>query len=727
MTEFLAHSKKGDVPPQPYEKHVACVTGLAGKYAREAQQYGRADGDLLLNTTEAAATYHDLGKLDDANQTVLSNEKTAASLPINHTDAGTAFLLSDKNNALLSAVAIRSHHIGLPDFTAESTRAEGDVFRDDKTKEHVDSTLPILVNRHKQLINTEPQFISGVPSGDLSVFTRLVLSCLVDADHTDTAINYGNYPHKEPSIELRPSDRLSMLDQYVKALPHADDSRSRLRDEMYEACKASVISDGIASCDAPVGTGKTTAVMAHLLSAADKRNLRRIFVVLPFTNIIQQSVEVYRKALTLPGENPADVVAELHHRADFENEDARYLTALWRAPIIVTTAVAFFETLASNAPSTLRRLHELPGSAIFLDEAHAALPAKLLPIAWRWMNVFADEWSCYWVLASGSLNRFWEIKEISEKEREVPDIGEASLREKLKEFEQRRVQYKYDLKPKTAEEFIEWAASFPGPRLIVVNTVQTAAVLAARFREKFGQEHVEHLSTALTAKDRNVTIERVKQRLDDESDNDWTLVATSCVEAGIDLSFTTGFRELGALTSLLQTSGRVNRSGDLVNAEMWTFCLTEDAMLKTNPSIKNAASVLREILLSNNPIAPSMTTAAIEDEIKLYGTDSICQRLVDCETRREFPFVDKNFKVIESDTRIAIVDEAFAFRIRMGRIDWRELQKNSVQIAKYKLDQLHVPTIADGIYHWQFAYNSFLGYMAGIIELQRFEGGILII
>ena len=52
---------------------------------------------------------------------------------------------------------------------------------------------------------------------------------------------------------------------------------------------------------------------------------------------------------------------------------SRYLTALWKAPIIVTTAVTFFETLASNSPSTLRRLHNLPGSGIFVDESHAAL------------------------------------------------------------------------------------------------------------------------------------------------------------------------------------------------------------------------------------------------------------------------------------------------------------------------------------------------------------------
>ena len=40
----------------------------------------------------------------------------------------------------------------------------------------------------------------------------------------------------------------------------------------------------------------------------------------------------------------------------------------------MTTAVQFFETLGANHPAQLRKLHELPGSAIFLDEAHAAIP-----------------------------------------------------------------------------------------------------------------------------------------------------------------------------------------------------------------------------------------------------------------------------------------------------------------------------------------------------------------
>ena len=68
---------------------------------------------------------------------------------------------------------------------------------------------------------------------------------------------------------------------------------------MYQVCKNSVISENVVACDSPVGSGKTTSIMAHLLSQAIERNARRVFVILPFTNIIKQSVDVYRKALVI--------------------------------------------------------------------------------------------------------------------------------------------------------------------------------------------------------------------------------------------------------------------------------------------------------------------------------------------------------------------------------------------------------------------------------------------
>ncbi|WP_418791808.1 CRISPR-associated helicase/endonuclease Cas3 [Phosphitispora sp. TUW77] len=692
--------------------------------------YSNCDKTLLSRITEKASTFHDLGKLNKENQDVLAGEKPSKSLPRNHVDAGVAHFLNSKHFSAVSAAVIQAHHIGFPDFSAEMNKGDA-VFRDVSIAFDVDRELPELEAIHDNLIDTNFEYGEEEIKGDRSVFLRMVLSCLADADHTDTSTHYRQYPANASTVKLRAAERLAQLDLHIAALKQkgAYDERNVLRNEMYLACRNAEIDTNITSCDSPVGSGKTTAVMAHLLAQAEKCGLRRIFVVLPFTNIIKQSVETYRDMLVLPGENADEVVAELHHRADFESEETRYLTALWRAPIIVTTAVAFFETLASNSTATLRRLHELPGSAIFVDESHAALPAKLLPIAWQWINIYAAEWNCYWVLASGSLNRFWVIPEIAGTKNLncVPEIIDDELRSRLSVYENKRISYHSDLFPKDTAKLAEWIIDFPGPRLVIMNTVQSAAILADYFSNHFGRDCVEHLSTALTSNDRDNTLGRVKKRLDNKKDIDWTLIATSCVEAGVNLSFRNGFRELGSLVSLLQASGRVNREGVLRNSEMWTFCILEDGMLKLNPGLKESAAVLKGYFEGKRTIAPELSTQSLADEIALYGLFGKHKKLITNEELQNFRQVERDFKVIDSDTRLVVVDSTVARRLQYGKVDWRELQKVSVQIAKYKLDELRTPMIMDNIYRWNLEYDYFLGYMAGIVKLKKYRGEAIII
>lgn len=462
--------------------------------------------------------------------------------------------------------------------------------------------------------------------------------------------------------------------------------------------------------------------MAHLLRQAIERKTRRIYVVLPYTSIIQQSVEVYRKALVLPGENPEDIVSELHSRADFGNYETRYLTSLWRAPIVVTTAVAFFETLASNHPSTLRRLHELPGSMIFVDEAHNALPLKLLPLAWRWMNALANEWSCYWVLASGSLVRYWELERLADIEMADPKAAELVhpvLRGRLMTYEHDRVAFCRKECPVSRRELIDWVQEAPGPRLLILNTVQNAAVIALDLCAQSGRAHVEHLSTALTPEDRAKVIDRVRKRLEDPADTDWTLVATSCVEAGVDFSFRTGFREMSSLLSILQAAGRVNRHGESANAQMWSFSLRDDSMLTRNEDVKCAAEVLNDYFREGIPIIPGLSTRAMNDEI---NRDDSCmttiRHLIAQEKAMQFPKVDEAFKVIDSDTVPAVIDEAFAEAIAGGQGDWHMLQKKSVAIRHRKINAWKLKKIADGVYRWTLEYDDFLGYMHGVLMLR---------
>lgn len=720
MGVLLAHSAKDGASAQTYEAHIRGVSEKAARYAKEAEYYAVNRSGILSAVIEKSALLHDLGKLDKQNQDVLrSLNGKRRHLPVNHVDAGSAALKAENN--LYSALMVYAHHRGLPDMETECQRGES-IFRDEHsaTRDHTDATLMDLLREHHEIFPFQTGKAEQPYDGDQGVFFRMALSCLADADHTDTAAAYGQVPERDCPPSLHAAERLAALNQYVNDLG-GDDERSNLRREMYDACRDAEIEGGFSTCDSPVGSGKTTAVMAHLLQQAIRRNARRIFVVLPYTSIIQQSVEVYRKALVLPGENPEEVVAELHSRADFQDYETRYLTALWRAPIVITTAVAFFETLASNHPAALRRLHELPGSMVFVDEAHNALPLKLLPLAWRWMNTLANEWSCYWVLASGSLVRYWELDRLAEIKMPRPVVTELVnpvLRRELMAYEHNRIAFYWKKGPASRQELIDWVQQAPGPRLLILNTVQTAAVIALDLCKKFGRSRVEHLSTALTPEDRSKVIDRIKQRLGDDSNTDWTLVATSCVEAGVDFSFRTGFREISSLLSLLQAAGRVNRHGSFADAEMWSFSLRDDSMLTQNKSMENSAAVLSSYFKMDVPIVPELSTRSMNDEI--IRDDSCIKTIKNLmlqEKAMQFQTVDREFEVIDSDTVPAVIDAALAKAIAEGRGDWSALQKKSVSIRRYKVKAWNLKEIADDVYQWTLGYDDFLGYMSGILNM----------
>lgn len=717
MRTPLAHSARKKYPPQTYEAHVRGVCERAGEYAAEAECYSVKANGILSTIVRDSALLHDLGKLEERNQSVLREQsRRRRHLPVDHTDAGSAAL--QKMGSGCAAMLVYSHHQGLPDLSTEFVARGCSIFRNGnaEVRAETDAALPALLRQHEALFPRKPNKEVQAYDGDPAVFLRMALSCLADADHGDTAAAFGQTEKAMP--ELRPQERLAALDHYVSKFGETDE-RSSLRRELYQSCRSAEAHSGFSVCGSPVGSGKTTAVMAHLLEQASKRNARRIFVVLPYTSIIRQSVDIYRKALVLPGETPEDVVAELHSRADFEDIETRYLTALWRAPIVVTTAVAFFETLSSHNPAALRRLHELPGSLIFVDEAHSALPIRLLPLAWHWMNVLADEWSCYWVLASGSLVRYWELQPLSGLSMPQPEIAELvrpDLQRELSRYESSRITFRWREKPIGRKELPKWVQEAPGPRLLILNTVQSAAVIAADMAAEFGQTHVEHLSTALTPEDRGNTIDRIRRRLADPDDADWTLVATSCVEAGVDFSFRTGFREISSLLSLLQAAGRVNRHGRNTEAVMWSFSLQDDSMLPKNPALDVSAAVLRSYFQKRLPITPELSTRSMQDE--LVRDDSCMSAICDfaeLEAAQQFRTLAQKFRVIDQKTVLAVPDDSMASAIAEGRASWQELQRHAVSVRKEKIVLWHLREIADGIYQWTLGYDSFLGYMHGVL------------
>ncbi|MBI4962190.1 MAG: DEAD/DEAH box helicase [Desulfomonile tiedjei] len=734
--EPLAHSARLDkgIPAQPYAEHVCHVMELAVQNARQAARYWHGDKDRFVEAVRLAGEFHDLGKLEAANQAVLMSESQREALPVNHVDAGVAHLFDAGINNLLAASLVYAHHIGLPDFQDQSLNGPGRVLRDVKpgklgraTKSITDQRLDDYLELHgtavDALIQRRDTPSRVAPSPLPPLIFRIALSCLVDADHSDTAGHYGKVLERVVP-PLQPELRLALLDQYVAHLEKAQkDERNTLRGEVYRVCRDADPHPRMFACDSPVGTGKTTAVMAHLLQAARAKGLRRIFVVLPFTNIIDQSVEVYRKALVSKGERPEDVVAAHHHKAEFEDLESRHLSFLWKAPIVITTAVQFFETLASNRPASLRKVHQLPGSAIFIDEAHAALPAHLWPQAWRWLRELESQWGCHFVLGSGSLNRFWKLEEFSEERVDLPELVHPHVKAKVKTYEERRVTYLPRSGSLSEEDLLDWLPDIHGPRLLIVNTVQSAAVIAASIEERSGRESVEHLSTSLCPRDRKASLARVRRRLDDQSDTDWTLVATSCVEAGVNLSFRNGLRERCSLNSLIQMGGRVSREGEFLDSAVWDFKLQHGRLLKDHPAFKDSARILGELFREGNVCAEA-STEAMRREIRQGGLRDVSNVILKAERNLQFPIVAEKFTVIDSDTVTVIVDLDLIESLKSHeKVDPDMIQRSSVQIWRYREHDYNLESVPGfrGLYRWTLGYDDFLGYMAGVLPILRHQ------
>jgi CRISPR-associated endonuclease/helicase Cas3 len=714
----LAHSARGNIPAQTYREHISGVIekvkkNLAAMVPYLAEERLERYKEILYPAAEA----HDLGKLALENQDVLSGKERAKRLPIEHRDAGVKYLLKDKLECPKATLVYSHHRPGLPDMPDE--KSADDPFRFptamDDTEQHLSDYLRIHAKEmHSPLKAADKKAVR------LSALEyRMLLSCLVDADYSDTA------GESLTGAQPRWEERIQQLDRYIQDLQNRtdqNDERNRLRTLLYQTCRNAKTNAAVEYCDSPVGTGKTTAVMAHMLQMAQSHHLRHIFIVLPYTSIISQTVKVLRKAVVLDGENSEEIVAEHHHQADFEDIEHRRLATTWTAPIIVTTAVQFFETLASNLPAKLRKLHQLPGSGILFDEYHAALPVNLMLPAWKWITKLVDQWSCFICMCSATTVKFWEH---SAFQNQSPCQAEPLLPPRvfknLNNFEQSRIDMRawHNDVPHFhgAAELAAYLNHYHGPKIVVLDTVQSAAYFA-NYLCQHGYD-VLHLSTALTPEDRERTIAEVQMRLCPKSNclKEWTLVATSCVECGLDFSFHYGFCQLRSLQSYVQLGGRIRRNceKDYEDAALVAFTVTEDNF-NCNPIFQDSKSVLKKMISSEEFYDLSVTeavTEAFRQECMMSGklSEEICK----ADRQLKFKTVAQKFRIINEKTTTVVANPMLAEKLQSGkRVSTQELQRGSVNIRKSVLDRLglpdvELPTLSDT------QYDAFLGYMKSLV------------
>lgn len=332
--------------------------------------------------------------------------------------------------------------------------------------------------------------------------------------------------------------------------------------------------------------------------------------------------------------------------------------------------------------------------------------------------------------------RFWEVDDlVGDSARVLPELTPSALSSPLLKAEAGRVRYASCGRFDGPSALAAAVAAELGPRLLIMNTVQSAAVMADHMKKE--DRDVLHLSTALCPSDRDAILATVEERLKSKAayPSDWTLVATSLVEAGVDISFRSPFRERFSSTSLIQIGGRGNRNFEYPEGiTVHDFMVDHDGGLKQHPAAVAGGDVMEALFAEgrfSSEVDPAeIVTLAMRRELRRQG-GMLVDHLGSAERDRRYPDVTSLGRIIDTDTCLVVVDPALRDRIvTREKIPARELLAGSVQIWARKITVLKLEQI-DGrreLYWWPHKYDgAFLGYMAGVLQLLSVEQDVVIV
>ena len=560
----LYRDEAGEWHIQTNEEHSEGVARLAADFASE---FGMAEWGRDI------ALLHDKGKESDAFQQHIKRDSgydVTAQVVGDYHHAFVGAKIADKlygntaENLLVNQ--IYSHHSGLHDC-----REMCDLKK----------SIPIEVNTNvtKCNLNQPPFKMNDRP--DFHHLSRMLFSCLVDADFLDTESFMDAESHK---LRGR-GDSLQVLegklDAYLARLKESakDTAVNRIRTQVQQCCRDAAVSPkGFYSLTVPTGGGKTLSSLLWAVKHALHNGQKRIIIAIPYTSIIVQTASI------LKGIFGEENVLEHHSNVNPEqikNEELRRKMSMaaenWDAPIIVTTNVQLFESMFSNRPSACRKLHNIVNSVVILDEVQT-LPIEFLqPIVdslKTYQKIFGV--SVLFTTASQPVlsgliegcNPKATFKGIESIKEIIPQ--EYALHDKL-----RRVQLDINNEPQSYDEI---AAQLMNHQrvLCIVNTRRDAKEIFSRLP----QEGVTlHLSRMMCPRHVSVTIARIKQALQDDKNTVIRVVATQLVEAGVDIDFPVVYRQEIGLDSLLQAAGRCNREGRSRMCTTYMFSLAGERPL----------------------------------------------------------------------------------------------------------------------------------------------------
>lgn len=555
---FWAHSASDGKAWHPLIDHLREVAKLAKEFA---DVFGAGDWAFL------AGLWHDLGKYSAEFQAYLKRASSSdyhdaeVRGRVDHTSAAAQHAVTSVPVfGHVVAHAVAGHHAGLLDTISDGPSLDARLKKDLPAWRHGLSHLPSVPSpKLPSALEARLDDRGRDPGGvgfSFGFFTRMLFSCLVDADFLDTE---AFLDRARASLRpIWPADILPRMEAavaaFVERLPAAGTAVDEQRRQVRAAClEAAGLAPGLFSLTVPTGGGKTLSSLSFALRHCVLHGLRRIVYVVPFTSIIEQNAEVFRAALSsLVQDGLPDPVIEHHSAADVDDESAssRLAAENWDAPLIATTSVQFYESLFASRPSRCRKLHNLARAVIILDEVQK-IPIDYLAPCLEALKELVTRYGATVILCTATqpaLHRREGFEIGLEGVREiVPDPRRLYLALKRVRVEDVGALSDDDLARRLQEE----------PRVLcVVNTRRHARELFARIERSDG---ACHLSAAMCPEHRSQVLADVRRDLSEG--RPCRVVTTQLVEAGVDIDFPVVYRSLAGLDSVAQAAGRCNRGG----------------------------------------------------------------------------------------------------------------------------------------------------------------------
>lgn len=733
---------------EPQHGHLNKVAHLAAKFAADMFPAG-PDREAARQWAYLAGLWHDLGKCKSEFQRKLEGE----SISVEHAGAGAVLakilfadhLKSGAHHYPLAA-AIAGHHAGLSNFRDQGEGSSTPLLQRLKNNEPLtldwstefqellsDQTIPPLPPWARPTTQQDPSLFS------LPFFTRMLFSCLVDADSLVTeaidqdarSLNYSTIS----ALSRRLDEKLSEFETLPQD-PQKKDINLHRKD-ILNACKASATqAPGVFTLNVPTGGGKTLSGMSFALRHAVHCHHRRVIVLAPYTTIIEQTADDYRR--TLGEEN---VIEHHSNLDDFSNDEQQSETAKnrqlaaenWDAPVIVTTTVQFFESLCANKRGRCRKLHNIANSTIILDEAQC-LPTSYLDPTLRALNELVDHYNCSLVLSTATQPAFQQRKKFPHGfPAMTPLIPEALTAELHEKLTRKRISVNWEIDdPKDSKSAARLLLDSTATRkLLVVNTRREASEIFEEIRSNGEAESQFHLSTNLCAAHRREKLSAIKSRL--EAKLPCTVVSTQLIECGVDHSYERVVRALAGMDSLAQSAGRCNRHGELPQGGEFVVYESEQKLLGF---LGNCASITRVVLGESPP--DHLADLNLYDEYfrHLYqaGASRDISAVLAAYEERNLEDVAKRYKLIEDHKAYTIVvpwGQAGAHRLqtvqhilgsgqKLSRGHLRSLQPYTVSLSRHDFETVKPfsePLLEGGFSHFihpaslEQIYSAELGLM----------------